>query len=217
MYPVRIAGRFVAISFIAVCPPFRFCSGEQQCLGTLVQFLVYSIDLFDRTFAIYELHEYPEITWTATVPECGRIFVYGRQLNKRYNHSPQPCSSLQSLHSFQPSQRSDAWRQRFELEHLNTSDPVHATQPYIKPKHVYSSRLWGISSKAYILHPNGCQTDYSKSFFIGRDSALQTHHGNFLLIANKHTKLFDIKQPKDCKFMPKMHRNTLEPGPDGKA
>ena len=36
---------------------------------------------------------------------------------------------------------------------------------------------------------------------------------------NKHRKLFVIKQPKGCKFMPKIHQNTFggraPPGPAG--
>ena len=43
------------------------------------------------------------------------------------------------------------------------------------------------------------------------------YHENFLLMENKHRKLFAIKQPKRCKFMPKMHQNTFggraPPGP----
>ena len=35
----------------------------------------------------------------------------------------------------------------------------------------------------------------SKSFF-GRDTELQIYHRNFLLIGNKHRKLFVIKQSK---------------------
>ena len=44
-------------------------------------------------------------------------------------------------------------------------------------------------------------------FFFSRDNELQTHHGNFLLMDNKHRKLFVIKQSKGCKFVPKMHQN----------
>ena len=43
------------------------------------------------------------------------------------------------------------------------------------------------------------------------------YHENFLLMENKHRKLFAIKQPKRCKFMPKMHQNTFggrAPPPD---
>ena len=35
------------------------------------------------------------------------------------------------------------------------------------------------------------------------------YHENFLLMENKHRKLFAIKQSKRCKFMPKMHQNTF--------
>ena len=41
--------------------------------------------------------------------------------------------------------------------------------------------------------------------FFGRNNELQIYHRNFLLIA--------IKQPKCCKFMPKMHQNTLTRSP----
>ena len=44
---------------------------------------------------------------------------------------------------------------------------------------------------------------------------------NFLLMDNKHRKLFVIKQSKWCKFKPKMHQNTFggraSPGHDGGA
>jgi len=45
--------------------------------------------------------------------------------------------------------------------------------------------------------------------FFGRDSELQICHRSFLLIDNKHRKLFTIKQSNGCKFMSKMHRNTF--------
>ena len=45
--------------------------------------------------------------------------------------------------------------------------------------------------------------------FSSRDDELPIHHGNFLLTDNKHGKLFVIKQAKGCKFMRKMHRNTV--------
>jgi len=35
------------------------------------------------------------------------------------------------------------------------------------------------------------------------------YHENFLLMENKHRKLFAIKQSKRCKFMAKMHQNTF--------
>jgi len=37
--------------------------------------------------------------------------------------------------------------------------------------------------------------------FFGRDSELEIYHENFLLVDNKHGKLFVIKQTKKCKFM----------------
>ena len=37
----------------------------------------------------------------------------------------------------------------------------------------------------------------------------EIHHGNFLLMDNKHNKLFIIKQSKWCKFMLKMHQNIF--------
>ena len=45
--------------------------------------------------------------------------------------------------------------------------------------------------------------------FFGQDSELQILHGNFLLVDDKHRKLFAIKQPKGCKFMLKMHLSTF--------
>ena len=54
-----------------------------------------------------------------------------------------------------------------------------------------------------------------------QDNELQIYHGNFLLMYNKHRKLFVIKQSKGCRFMPKMHQNTsgdqVPPGPAGGA
>ena len=46
-------------------------------------------------------------------------------------------------------------------------------------------------------------------FFFGRDSELQIYHRNFLIVDNKHRKLFAIKQSKRCKCVPKMHQNTF--------
>jgi len=37
----------------------------------------------------------------------------------------------------------------------------------------------------------------------------EIHHGNFLLMDNKHNKLFIIKQSKWCKFMLKIHQNIF--------
>ena len=56
--------------------------------------------------------------------------------------------------------------------------------------------------------PNACQIVYSESFF-GRDNELHIFHGNYLLMDNKHRKLFVITQSEGRKFMPKMHQNTL--------
>jgi len=39
------------------------------------------------------------------------------------------------------------------------------------------------------------------------------YHGNFLLLNNKHRKLFVIKQSEWCRFMPKMHQNALSQDP----
>ena len=59
------------------------------------------------------------------------------------------------------------------------------------------------------------------NLFFGRDNELQIYHGNFLLLDNKHRKLFVIKQSKGGKFMPKTHQNTFGgrvlPGPAGEA
>jgi len=41
------------------------------------------------------------------------------------------------------------------------------------------------------------------SLFFSRDNELQTYHGNFLLMDNKHRKLFVTEQSKGRKFMPK--------------
>ena len=51
------------------------------------------------------------------------------------------------------------------------------------------------------IPPNGCQMVFSESFFRpGVASGLQTYHGNFLLMVNKHIKLCVIKQSKKCQF-----------------
>ena len=68
--------------------------------------------------------------------------------------------------------------------------------------------------------PNGCQYCVL-SIIIGRDNESQIYHANFLLMDNKHRELFAMKQLKRCKFMPKLHQNTLggrvPPGPVGGA
>jgi len=57
------------------------------------------------------------------------------------------------------------------------------------------------------------------NLFFGRHNELQPYHEHFLLMDNKHRKLFVIKQSKGCKFMPKMHQNAFggraPPGPAG--
>ena len=62
--------------------------------------------------------------------------------------------------------------------------------------------------KTYSPPPNSCRIVCSKSFFDG-DSELKIYPGNFLLMDNKHRKLYVIKQSKGCKFMPKMQQNTF--------
>jgi len=56
---------------------------------------------------------------------------------------------------------------------------------------------------------------------LGRDNELQIYHGIFLLMDNKHGKLFVTKQSKGYKITPRMHKNTLgglgPPGPAGGA
>ena len=47
------------------------------------------------------------------------------------------------------------------------------------------------------------------NLFFGQDNELQIYRGNFLLMNNKHGKLFVIKQSQGCKLMPKMHRNAF--------
>ena len=59
----------------------------------------------------------------------------------------------------------------------------------------------GGESPRLTIPPNGCQL-CALSLFFGRDTELQIYHRNFLLIGNKHRKLFVIKQSKGCKFMP---------------
>ena len=58
--------------------------------------------------------------------------------------------------------------------------------------------------------------------FFGRDMhELQIYHGNFLIMDNKHRKLFVIKQSVRCTFVPEMHQSTFGgrtlPGPAGGA
>ena len=47
------------------------------------------------------------------------------------------------------------------------------------------------------------------SLFFSRNSGLQIYHENFLLMDNKHGKLFIIKQSIGCKFMLKRRQNTF--------
>jgi len=47
------------------------------------------------------------------------------------------------------------------------------------------------------------------NLFSAGTNELQIYHGNFLLMDNKHRKLFVGKQSIGCKFMPKMHQNTI--------
>ena len=59
------------------------------------------------------------------------------------------------------------------------------------------------------------------NLFFCRYIELQIYHGNFLLMDNKHRKLFVIKQSEGCTFMPRMYQNTFcnraVPGPAGEA
>jgi len=75
--------------------------------------------------------------------------------------------------------------------------------------------------KKLTIPPNGCRIVCSESFLFGRDNESQIYHGNFLLMDNKHWKLFVIKQSKGCRFMHKMYRNTsggrAPPAPAGRA
>ena len=65
---------------------------------------------------------------------------------------------------------------------------------------------WGGGSPSLKRLPN-CVLQI---FFFGQDDDLQIYHGNFLLMGNKHGKLFVIKLSKGCKFMcPKIHQNTF--------
>ena len=64
--------------------------------------------------------------------------------------------------------------------------------------------------KAYNPPTAACQIVCSRlNLFFCRDNELQICHGNFLLMDNKHKKLFVIKQSKGCKYMSKMHQNTF--------
>ena len=45
--------------------------------------------------------------------------------------------------------------------------------------------------------------------FFGWYSELEIYHENFLLVDNKHRKLFVIQQSKKCKFMRKVHKSTF--------
>ena len=78
---------------------------------------------------------------------------------------------------------------------------------------VYSKRLfWGggdFPPPSNYNFPQMAGKLCALNLFFGRDNELQIYHGNFLLMDNKHRKLFVIKQSKVCKFMPKVHQNTL--------
>ena len=73
---------------------------------------------------------------------------------------------------------------------------------------VYSRHLFkggGIPpAKKLTIFPQTAAKLCALSFF-RPDSKLQIHHGNFLLMDNKHTKLFVIKQSERCTLMPKLH------------
>jgi len=47
------------------------------------------------------------------------------------------------------------------------------------------------------------------NIFFRPGQRITTISQNFLLMDNKHRKLFVTKQSKGCKFMPKMHQNTF--------
>jgi len=64
---------------------------------------------------------------------------------------------------------------------------------FVPPKKTYNSPRTGAKLCALNL-------------FFGEDNDSQIYHGNFLLMDNKHRKLFVIKQSKVCKFMYRMHR-----------
>ena len=106
-----------------------------------------------------------------------------------------------------------------------TASRVITAQTTIKHKSVFIPGFffWGGVSpspqKAYNFPPNGWQSVCSKSFLAGTMN--YQYHGNFLLMDNKHGKLSVIKQSKRCKFMSKMHQNTIGsralPGTAGEA
>jgi len=48
------------------------------------------------------------------------------------------------------------------------------------------------------------------NLFFGRDNEIQIYHGNFLLMENKHMKLFVTKRSTGA-YLSKMHQNTFGP------
>ena len=51
------------------------------------------------------------------------------------------------------------------------------------------------------------------NLFFGRDMNYKYITETFLLMDNRHRKLFVIRQSEGCRFMPKMNRNVLAAGP----
>jgi len=90
-----------------------------------------------------------------------------------------------------------------QLQRLTTTNLTFS----VYPRHLLDEEISPPPKKTY-NPPNGWQIVYSKSFF-RRGKELQIYHGNSLLMDNKHRKLFVTKQSKGCRFMPKMHQNTL--------
>jgi len=74
---------------------------------------------------------------------------------------------------------------------------LNVKRAFLDQLSVYSRLFGGGGSppqKTYNSPPNGCQIMCSRSLFFGQDNELQIHHGNILLMDNKHRKLFVIKQ-----------------------
>jgi len=82
---------------------------------------------------------------------------------------------------------------------------------------VYSSNVFGGDShppnKITIPTPKRLPNCVLWFVFFSTGTMSYKYHGNFLLLDNKHRKLFVIKQSEWCKFMPKMHQNALSQDP----
>ena len=68
----------------------------------------------------------------------------------------------------------------------------------------------GISPETYNFPQVAAKSCAVNLFQLGHE--LQIYHGNFLLMDNKHMKLFTIKQSKGCRFVPKCSGIRLAAG-----